>query len=280
MQEVAIIGAGELGGEIAHALARRDLAAHVRLLDPTGQVAAGKALDIAQAGPIASFATIVSGAADIRRASAAHVVLLADRAVAPDWTADEALLLLKQISAAASRAVIVCAGAAHRDIVERAVRELRIPARRIVGSAPHALAGAIRALVALEVNGSPKDVSLAVLGVPPDRIVVPWEEAAVGGVAATRALDEPARRRIIARLAPLWPPGSTTLAHAAADVLACVCERSRQVVSCFVAPENGPGARARVVALPVRLNATGVVKIEQPALGGAAQVALDNAMLL
>src|SRR4029077_14072905 len=49
MQEVAIIGAGELGGDIAHALARRDLAARVWLLDPTGAVAAGKALDILQA---------------------------------------------------------------------------------------------------------------------------------------------------------------------------------------------------------------------------------------
>jgi malate/lactate dehydrogenase len=280
MQEVAIIGAGELGGEIAHVLARRDLAAHVRLLDPTGQVAAGKALDIAQSAPLASFATTVSGATDIMRASAADAVVLADRAGAPDWTVDEALLLLKQIRSAASRAVIVCAGAAHRELVERAVRELRIPAPRIVGSAPHALAAAVRALVALEANGSAKDVALSILGVPPDRIVVPWEEATVGGFAATRVLDEPARRRIVARLAPLWPPGPTALAHAAADVLACVCERSRQVVSCFAAHENSPGTRTRVIALPVRLNTTGVVHIEQPVLGGAAQVALDNAMLL
>jgi malate dehydrogenase len=280
MQEVAIIGAGELGGEIAHALARRDLVAHVRLLDPTGQVAAGKALDIAQSAPIASFATTVSGATDIMRASAADAVVLADRAGMPDWTADEALLLLKQIRSAASRVVIVCAGAAHREVVERAVRELRIPAQRIVGSAPHALTAAVRALVALEANGSPKDVALSVLGIPPDRIVVPWEEATVGGFAATRVLDEPARRRVVARLAPLWPPGPTALAHAATDVLACVCERSRQMVSCFAAHEYSPGTRTRVVALPVRLNTTGVVSIEQPALGGAAQVALDNAMLL
>jgi malate dehydrogenase len=280
MQEVAIIGAGELGGDIAHALARRDLVARIRLLDPASGVAAGKALDILQSGPIASFATQVSGAADVMRASAADAIVLADRAGTPDWTLDELVLLLKQIRSAAARATIVCAGAAHRPVVGRAIAELGIPARRIVGSAPHALAAAVRALVALEWNGSPKDVSLSVLGVPPNQIVVPWEEVTVGGFAATRVLDEPARRRIVERLAPLWPPGPSALAHAACDVLGCLVERSRQVISCFVASDDAPAARARVVAMPVRLNANGVAAIERPALGGAAQVALENAMML
>jgi len=280
MQEVAIIGAGELGGDIAHALARRDLVARVRLLDPTGDTAAGKALDIVQASPIASFATYVSGSADVMHATAADAIVIADRAGAPDWTLDEALLLLKPVRAAAQRATIVCAGAPHRQLVERAVEELGISARRIVGSAPHALAAAVRALVALEWNGSPKDVSLTVLGIPPDRIVVPWDEASIGGFAATRMLDEPARRRVTARLTPLWPPGPAALAHAACEVLECLFERSRQMVSCFVAPNEGAGSRSRVVALPVRLNANGVAKIERPVLEGAAQVALENAMRL
>jgi malate dehydrogenase len=280
MQEVAIIGAGELGGDIAHALARRDLVARIRLLDPASGIAAGKALDILQAGPIASFATQVAGAADVMRATAADAIVLADRAGAPDWTTDELVLLLKQLRSAAARATIVCAGAAHRPVVARAIAELGIPARRIVGSAPHALAAAVRALVALEWNGSPKDVSLSVLGVPPNRIVVPWDEVTVGGFAATRVLDEPARRRVVDRLAPLWPPGPSALAHAACDVLACLVERSRQVICCFVASDDAPAARSRVVAMPVRLNANGVAAIERPALDGAAQVALENAMML
>jgi malate dehydrogenase len=278
MHEVAIIGAGELGGEIAHVLARRDLARRIELIDPTGQVAQGKALDILQAAPIESFATPVVGASDIVRATAAAVIVLADRAGAADWTVDESILLLKQIRTVASRAVIVCAGAAYRELVERAVREMPISPRRIVGSAPHALAGAVRALVALESNGSPRDVALTVLGVPPAHVVVPWEEAAVGGFAATRVLDEPARRRIAARVAPLWPPGPYALAQAACDVLACILGRSRRVVSCFVAPDLDGGTRSRVVALPVRLDLGGVVKVELPSLSGTAKVVLENGM--
>ncbi len=91
-------------------------------------------------------------------------------------------------------ASILCAGAAQRDLVERGARELHFAREKLFGSAPEALAGAVRALVALETNGSPSDVALTILGVPPSQIVVPWEDAAIGGFAATRMLDEPARQ--------------------------------------------------------------------------------------
>src|SRR4051812_32263814 len=48
MREVAIVGAGELGGMIAHLLAREEVAPVVRLIDDRGRVAEGKALDITQ----------------------------------------------------------------------------------------------------------------------------------------------------------------------------------------------------------------------------------------
>ena len=65
MRDIAIIGAGELGGATAHALARRDVATTIRLVDDRGRVAEGKALDIMQAAPIEGFATGVSGSTDL-----------------------------------------------------------------------------------------------------------------------------------------------------------------------------------------------------------------------
>src|SRR5213593_3981656 len=52
MRDVAIIGAGEVGGTLAHALARSNIARVIRLIDDVGRVAEGKALDIAQAASI------------------------------------------------------------------------------------------------------------------------------------------------------------------------------------------------------------------------------------
>jgi malate dehydrogenase len=280
MQEVAILGAGELGGALAHLLARRDITTRIQLIDPSGQIATGKALDIMQAAPIEGFSTQVAGATDIAAAMAAQVVVLADSANRGEWTVDDGLGLLQQTVSARSSAVVVCAGASHRELIERAVQDARIRRGRIVGSSPEALASAVRALVAVETNGSPRDVMLTVLGIPPGNVVVPWDDVAIAGFTATRMLEEPARRRVAARIAPLWPPGPYALAHAACEVLACVLGRSRRIVSCFVASDDGGGIRSRTVALSVRLDDHGVANIERPALSGSAKVALDNATLL
>jgi len=184
MHEVAIIGAGDLGGALAHILARRSAARTVRLIDTTGRVAEGKALDIAQAAPIEGFATQLTGGADWAASAGADVIVIADRA-GGEWPEDDALQLVAQLSRSAPRALIVCAGSAHRGIVERGVRERGIPRARLFGTSPEALAGGVRALAALAVNGSPRDVSLSVLGVPPDRTVIPWHDATLAGFSLT-----------------------------------------------------------------------------------------------
>ena len=103
MQDVAIIGAGELGGAIAHALARSNLVRSITLIDETRRVAAGKALDIAQAAPIEGFATQVSGATDVSMAAGASIVILADRVTGGEWQGEDGLVLLKRLSQTASR---------------------------------------------------------------------------------------------------------------------------------------------------------------------------------
>src|SRR5262245_14217573 len=113
MAHVAIIGAGELGGATAHILARRDLARSITLIDETGQVAAGKALDIAQAAPVEGFATRLAGATDISYAAGASVVVVADRAgAAGEWQGDDGFLVMKRLMESARGAIVICAGAA------------------------------------------------------------------------------------------------------------------------------------------------------------------------
>jgi malate dehydrogenase len=280
MRAAAIIGAGELGGALAHVLARRDLVSTIRLIDETGHVAEGKALDIMQAAPIEGFATEVAGSTDLTSAAGAALIVLADRSGGSEWQGEDGLLLLKRLSQLGAGSVVLCAGASQRELIERGVRELRFARKRLFGSAPEALAAAVRAMVALETNGSPSDVALTVLGVPPSQVVVPWEEATIGGFAATRVLDERARRRLAARVEPLWPPGPYALAWAAAKAAGAVLGRSRRTMSGFIAPDDSNGRRARTAALPLRLGETGVLGDELPPLSVHDRVALDNAMLL
>jgi malate dehydrogenase len=280
MHEVAIIGAGELGGAMAHALARSNLVRSVVLIDETRRVAAGKALDIAQAAPVEGFATRVSGATDASMAAGASVVILADRITGGEWSGEEGLVLLKRLSQSATAAVILCAGSSQRELVDRGVRELKFARTRLFGSAPESLAAAARALVALAVNGSPRDITLSVLGLPPAHTVIPWTDATVAGFALTGFLDEPSRRRLGARVTALWPPGPLALAAAATVVVEGMAGRSRRVVSCFVGPDGAAGTHSRTGAMPVRLGPAGILEVVSPNLSGVERVALDNALML
>jgi malate dehydrogenase len=276
--DAAIIGAGELGGSIAHVLARRDIVRRIELIDPAAQIAAGKALDIVQAAPVEGFCTMLRGATDVSRLAGASIVILADFA-RPD-SAPDPLLALKHAAALAPRAVIVCAGSGHRELVERAPRELQVRREKIVGSAPEALAASVRAIVAVAVDGSAQDVSLTLVGIPPGQAVVPWDDVTIAGAPATRVISDPVRRRLAAQIGPLWPPGPHALAHAAADTISAIRGTRRRAICCFVAPDDSNGRRARAVALPVRLGPGGVTRVESLTLSVAAQIVLDGAALL
>lgn len=280
MHEIAVIGAGELGGAAAHALARADVARRVTLVDERGSVAAGKALDIAQAAPVEGFATQLTGSTDSAVIAGAAIVIVADRFGAGEWTGEDGFVSLRRITQMAPRAIVICAGAQGRELVDRGVRDLNIPRSRIFGSAPEAFAGAAKAMVALALNGSACDVSLSVLGIPPAQTVIPWEDATAAGLSLTRQLDEPVRRRLDTKIAALWPPGPFALAAAATVAAAAIDGRSRRLVSCFVAPAGDQAHRTRTCAMPVRLGATGIREVVQPALTQVERVAFDNATML
>jgi malate/lactate dehydrogenase len=280
MREIAIIGAGELGGAVAHALARRDVARHLTIVDESGRVAVGKALDIGQAAPVEGFATDLSGSTDLSAAAGVDLVVIADRVGAGEWQGDDQSALLRRTAQMAPSAIVVAAGTAGRDIVDRSVRELKWPRRRVMGSAPEALAGGARALIALALNGSARDVAVAVLGVPPMQTVIPWEEATIAGFSLMRALDQPTRRALDARIATLWPPGPLALAAAATRVIAAIAGRSRQRACCFVASDVADATRRRTAAWPVTLGASGIAEVVWPSLSVMERVALDNATML
>jgi malate dehydrogenase len=277
---VAIVGGGETGGLLAHVLARRDLASDICLIDDNRRAAEGKALDLEQAAPIEGFAARISGSADLSLVAGAQVVAVADPLGASPRAADNALLLLKRIRDFAPAAPIVCTAAADCDVIGRAVRERQASRTRLIGSAPEALVGGVRALAAIELAAAPSDISVSVLGVPPDHIVIPWEDASIRGLSLIRFLSEPARRRLDARAAAVWPPGPYALAAAAGKVIDAVLGGSRRLVTCFVAPDDSAGLRARAAALPVRLGPAGVVEVAMPELSVRERVRLENAMML
>ena len=64
--KIALIGAGNIGGTLAHLIGLKELG-DVVLFDVFGGVAAGKALDIMQSGPVDGFDALMTGGSDYAR---------------------------------------------------------------------------------------------------------------------------------------------------------------------------------------------------------------------
>ena len=278
---VAIVGAGDLGGALAYKLATRHRVNEIRLIDPNGDIAAGKALDISEAGPLERSGTRVTGTPDLWAAAGSSVIVLADAAGAPssEWKGETGVSMLKRLIQIERRACFVCAGAEQRSLVSAGVKDLDVGRARLVGSAPGALAGAVRALVALEARGGASEVAVTLVGVPPRHVVVVWSTATVRGAPVETVLSATALNRIAARLPYVWPPGPYALASAAARVCeAIVANTARRVFSCFVALDHERAGRGQAAALPVTLGIGGVNRVLEPVLSRYEQVQLENAL--
>lgn len=273
MPQIAIIGAGALGGALAHKLASRNRVAEVRLIDPAESVAQGKALDIVQSGPVEGYNPSVKGFGSLHAAAGSDVVIIADAVAGAEHAGEAGLALLRQLITFGSSEPILFAGAGQRELMSRCVTELHVAPARLAGSAPMALGAAVRALTAVVGDASAKDVSLYVVGVPPRDAVVAWQGATLSGQPLRDVLGPHEIAAMTARIPSLWPPGPYALASAAAIATEALCFGSRQRLSCFV-----DVGRGRVAAMPVVLGPGGVQRIVEPSLTTQERTALDNAL--
>jgi malate dehydrogenase len=277
---VCIIGAGELGGAVADALARSERVARVRIVDDAAAIASGKALDIQQAGAIAGCHARLEGTSDLSRVTGCDVCVLADRAGRPstEWQGDEARALIQRVMPYLGAAPLVCAGSAQADAMQLAAREARLRRERVIGSAPEALAAATRAIVAMEAGCSPAEVSLTMLGAPHGGFVVPWSDASIGGYALERVLTQVQLTRIEARVPRLWPPGPFALGAAAARVTEAIIGSSRRALCVLTVLSGEFGVKGRVGTLPAVLSTSGIVQTRVPTLNTRERVRLETAL--
>lgn len=270
---IAVIGAGELGATLARRLAAKELCRRVLLLDPDVGRAKGKALDILQSGPVDGFDTLVEGA-PLEELGHADVVVVADPpALDPGRLPSEAAEILDRVRGSLGRAPLVVAGG-HPAVVEMAV-ERGHPRDRVLGSAPVAIAAALRCHLARAVEGRPGDVAATVLGRPPGRLLVPRGTALLGGLPIER-LAPAAVRTALSRIEGRWP-GPVALAAAAARVLAALASADASVLPVLVTLAGEYGHRGRALAVPARLGQGRLLDVVELDLDPVDRVALDNA---
>jgi malate dehydrogenase len=278
MSAIAIIGAGPLGGALARTLAGRARVGEVRLIDPEGRVAEGKALDILQSSPVEPFNTRVTAATSYAAAAGADTIVLADLVSAGEIAGEAGLALLRQLGRMETTAPFLFAGGSQRELMIRAIAELHVAPRRLLGSAPLALESAVRAVTAAVMDASPADLSIGVAGVPPRDAVIGWDSATAFNRPIAEVLAPHHLSQLTSRLPALWPPQPYTLASAAARVAEALVEGSRRRYTCFAAIDVMGSGRDMIAAVPIEIVRGGVGRTLEPALSRHERTAFENGL--
>ena len=276
MRTVAILGSGDLAATLARLVAEAELARCVVLVDTHEGRAQGKALDIAQSGPVEGFDARMEACSSLEAVVDPDVVVIAD----PEDLADPVLLRTRGAERIAGwlpalkKATLLLAGPYPSPLVEAAVAR-GLPRARVLGSAPVAAAAALRRRLSVEVRVEPREIGVTVLGLPPAHLVAPQATATVGGFPVDK-VSPPAFRRALAALDGRVP-GPTALAAAALRVLRAL-RGSRDTVLPVVAGLEGEYGHRRVaLAVPARLREGRVDSIIEIALDPVDRVAFDRA---
>jgi malate dehydrogenase len=189
-KKIALVGAGNIGGTLAHLIGLKELG-DVVLFDIVEGLPQGKTLDIAQAGPIEGFDAKLKGTnsyADI--AGADVVIVTAGVPRKPGMSRDDLLgINLKVMSAVgegikahAPNAFVVCI-TNPLDAMVWALRQFSgHPHEKIVGMAGVLDSARFRHFLAEEMNVSVEDVSAFVLGGHGDTMVPMPRFSTVAGI--------------------------------------------------------------------------------------------------
>lgn len=260
---VSIIGAGPVGASIAHRLAQRARVRSIRLIDANGPLAAGKALDIRQSGPVEHFdARITTSDAELAAVNS-PIIVLADDAAAGPWEGEKGLALVNRLVRAGTTAVFVFASGSHTWLMEKAYAELGVPADRLVGTAGSAIVGAVRALAGLELGVA--SVQLTVAGRPP-ALVVGWSAATTDGTLLTERVAAHRLLAISQAVPKLWPPAPYAIASATAPIVEALASGTRRLLPATTIVDGDLGVRGAAVVLPVELDRYRLVRYVLPTL--------------
>jgi malate dehydrogenase len=282
-RKIALIGGGQIGGTLAHLVALKELG-DVVLFDIVEGLPQGKALDLAQAGPIEGYDVRLKGTnsyADI--AGADVVIVTAGVARKPGMSRDDLLGINLKVMAAvgdgikshAPNAFVICI-TNPLDAMVWALRQFcGLPHSHVIGMAGVLDSARFRHFLAEELNVSVEDVSAFVLGGHGDTMVpmprfstvagIPLPELVKMGWIAQDRLDKIVQRTRDggAEVIALLKTGSAFYAPATAAIeMAQSYLRDKKRVLPVAAYVNGAyGLEGLYVGVPAVIGANGVERI-------------------
>ena len=189
MKKITLIGAGQIGGTLAHLIALKELA-DVVLFDVAAGIAKGKALDIAQSSPIDGFNVNLSGTDSYEDTKNSDVIIItAGVPRKPGMTRDDLLginlKIIKQVAEgikeSSPNAFVICITNPLDVIVMALQKYSGLPKNMVIGMAGILDTSRFKYFLSQELKIPVKKISSLVLGGHGDTMVSMLEHTKVDG---------------------------------------------------------------------------------------------------
>ncbi|MEO6432442.1 MAG: malate dehydrogenase [Sphingomicrobium sp.] len=282
-QKIALIGAGMIGGTLAHLAAKKELG-DIVLFDIAEGLPQGKALDISQCGPVEGFDASIKGTNDYADIADADVIIVtAGVARKPGMSRDDLLginlKVMKAVGAGikeyAPNAFVICI-TNPLDAMVWALREFSgLPHHKVVGMAGVLDSARFATFLAQEFKVSVRDVNAFVLGGHGDTMVpvtnyttisgIPVDDLVAMGRSTKARIDEIVTRtrggggEIVALLktgSAYYAPATSAIAMAEAYF-----GDQKRIFPCAVYVEGKYGLDGIYVGVPTVIGADGAEEI-------------------
>jgi len=281
--KIALIGAGNIGGTLAHLAGLKELG-DVLLFDIVDGIPQGKALDIAQSSPVEGFDSNMKGAKSYAAIRGADVIIVtAGIARKPGMSRDDLIGIntnvMRQVGAGikkyAPNAFVICI-TNPLDVMVKVLRDASgLPYQKVVGMAGVLDSARFRYFLAEEFNVSVEDVTAFVLGGHGDIMVPSIRYSTVAGIplpdlvkikwTTQKRIDEIVQRTRMGggEIVGLLKTGSAYYAPASSAIAMAdsYLKDKKRVLPCAAYLKGEYGVKGLYVGVPVVIGAKGVERI-------------------
>jgi malate dehydrogenase len=276
--KITVVGAGNVGASVAQYAVEKELG-DIVLVDVIEGVPQGKALDLAQAGPIHGYDCRLTGANGYDDTGDSDVVVItAGLARKPGMTRDDLLFknaeivgdVVTQVVARSRQAILVLVTNPLDAMVQLAWKRSGFPHQRVVGMAGILDSARFRTFIAQELQVSIENVTAFVLGGHGDTMVPLPRYSTVAGIPLTELLPREKIDALVTRTANggaeivgLLKTGSAYYAPAAAavEMVEAILKDKRKILPCAAYLDGQYGVKGLYVGVPVKLGRRGVEQV-------------------
>ena len=290
-RQVTVVGAGNVGATCAQELAHRDYA-DIVLVDIKEGLAAGKALDLNQAGAVLGYEPNATGSTGYEESAGSDVVVVtAGVPRTGDMSRDDLVSTNEKIVGSVTREVVEHSPNAILIVVSNPLDAMchvaknvsGWPRERVFGMAGILDTARFSTFIAWETGSSVKDVNAMVLGGHGDQMVSVVSATTVGGVPLRKLLPEARIAELVERTAKgggelvkllgtsaWYAPGA-----AAAQMVDAIMLDEKRILPCTAYLEGEYGIDGLYMGVPVKLGARGIEEIVELDLTDDERTALD-----